>query len=126
LAGLRQSEAANLVWRQISGKKIVGLPSRGNAPSSVEIGSNLLEILNHLPSGSPGSKVFPNIPRHASQRTRELQALSKKHPQLTFNVLRHSFGANLILQGASLETVRQRMRFSMLEEVVQVYGGLLR
>jgi hypothetical protein len=45
---------------------------------------------------------------------------------VTFNLLRYSYGANLILQGASLEAVRRQMRFAMLEEVVQVYGGMLR
>ncbi|MDR3001203.1 MAG: hypothetical protein LBU89_08065, partial [Fibromonadaceae bacterium] len=77
--------------------------------------------------------LFPNLPKHASQRTRDLQGTAKNdsqfsilNSQLTFNLLRHSYGANLILQGANLETVRQKMRFAMLSEVVNLYGGLLR
>jgi integrase len=144
LAGLRQSEAAALTYEQVklveSGElrveswKIVGLPARGNAPSRVEIGPDLLEILGNLvpspqsPVPKNSNLLFPNLPRHASQRTRELQAvnyqLSIVNCPLTFNLLRHSFGANLILQGASLETVRLKMRFAMLEEVVAAYRGL--
>jgi len=45
---------------------------------------------------------------------------------VTFNLLRYSYGANLILQGAGIEAVRRQMRFAMLEEVAQAYGGLLR
>jgi len=133
LAGLRQSEAANLVWKQISGAKIVDLPARGNAPTSVEIGSNLLEFLqnychyikqrsNSIPY-TP-THIFPNLPKHASQRTRELQNVAGN--SVSFNLLRYSFGANLLLQGASLETVRQKMRFSRLEDLVAVYDGLLK
>jgi site-specific recombinase XerD len=108
--------------------KIVDLPARGNAPTSVEIGSDLVEILQNL-IHKDSNLLFPNLPRHASQRTRELQAvnyqLSIINYPLTFNILRHSFGANLILQGESLESVRLKMRFAMLEEVVAVYRGLL-
>jgi hypothetical protein len=31
-----------------------------------------------------------------------------------------------LLQGASLETVRQKMRFALLEDLVAVYGSLLK
>jgi integrase len=125
LAGLRQSEAANLTFKQIlieGSAKIIGLPARGNAPSSVEIGPDLLEILQNL-SAEDSNLLFPNLPKHASQRTRELQTVD---PHLTFNMLRYSFGANLILRGEGLEAVRRKMRFAMLEEVAAVYGGLLK
>ncbi|MCL2206482.1 MAG: hypothetical protein FWB90_00115 [Fibromonadales bacterium] len=133
LAGLRQSEAANLKARQLvlvdSGElRVEGLPQRGNAPAFVEIDEELRLLLQFIsPSSSPLGNderfLFLDIPKHASQRTRELQSVSSG---LTFNLLRYSFGANLILQGASLEKVRQRMRLSLLCEVVNLYGGLLR
>ncbi|MDR2580163.1 MAG: site-specific integrase, partial [Fibromonadaceae bacterium] len=144
LAGLRQGEAAGLTLQQLSfgsgewgvgsgGAKIVGLPARGNAPDFVEISEELHLILQTLlpTPHSPlpkNSQLFPNLPKHASQRTRDLQKstpYSLLPTPLTFNLLRYSYGANLILQGADLETVRRKMRFAMLCEVVNLYGGLL-
>jgi integrase len=135
-AGLRQSEAANLKLLNLellgSGiVRIVGLPKRGNAPDYVNVNNELCSLFQAYTPPPPrlNSLLFPNLPKHASQRTRELQATVSRSSlfanQITFNLLRLSFGANLLLQGASLETVRQQMRFAMLEEVAQVYGGLL-
>jgi hypothetical protein len=108
------------------GAKIAGLSARGTAPDFVEICDELAVILQTLlptPHSLLPKKLFPNLPKHASQRTRDVQAAFPT--PLTFNLLRHSYGANLILQGASLETVRRKMRFAMLCEVVNLYGGLL-
>jgi hypothetical protein len=49
--------------------------------------------------------------------------LQSANPRVTFNLLRYSYGANLLLQGESLETVRRQMRFARLEDFVSLYGG---
>ncbi len=126
--GLRVSEAANLVWQDISfAERIIRILGKGNKERIVPFPEWLKdELLEYSQGKKPQDPVFvsrlgrkltaraiqQNMQKHADQ----IGFRMKVHPHM----LRHSFATHLLDHGADIRTVQELLGHSSLS-TTQIY-----
>lgn len=107
--GMRRGEALNLRWEDVGEARLRVRRSKTGRIREVPITARLRAILDRLPRGAPGHRVFRDVPRTWPKSVRALWRRAKRRaklpPSYRLYDLRHARASLLVRAGVPVPTV---------------------